>query len=163
MFGIGVGEPFSPYESDTGQAVSHDLNGNLMTVAGNLKPEYANQPVSPQSEGVLDAGFVPRPPDPALGGKAGPGHRLGWTTGLRTSRAFRRRFGDDSMVIDVQNQVHPVEGPVGYSTRGDRLVYGADLLANGDGAPTNAQVAESFTTDYAASVLAAQGVNPNYG
>lgn len=163
MFGIGVGEPFSPYESDTGQAVSHDLKGNLMSPAGNAHPEVARQAVSPQSAGVLDAAFVPRPPDPALGGKPGPGHRLGWTNGLRTSRSFRRRFGDDSMVIDVQNEVHPVEGPVGYSTRGDRLVYGADLLANGDGAPTNAQVAESFTTDYAAAVVAAQGVNPNYG
>ena len=163
MFGIGVGEPFSEFESDTGQAVSHDLNGNLMTVAGNIHPEHANQPSSPQSAGMIDGAFVPRPPDPAFGGKPGPGHRLGWTNGLRHSRAFRRRFGDDSIVIDAQNMVHPVEGPVGYSTRGDRLVYGADLLANGDGAPTNAQVAESFTTDYAAAVVAAQEMNPNYG
>lgn len=160
---------FSPWDSDTGQAVSHSAEGHLSSFAANNHPVYATHqapsgiPDSPADRhGVIPAAVVPAPPSPSAGGRPGMGHRLGWSTGLRTSRSFRQRFGDDSIVIDVRNQVHPVEGPVGYSTRGDRLVTRSQYVLNGAGEPTPDQVRESFSSDYAASVVAARGMNPAY-
>lgn len=160
---------FSPWDSDTGQAVTHSADGHLSSYAANNHPVYARHqsptgiPDSPADRhGLIPAAVVPAPPDPAYGGRPGMGFRLGWSTGLRHSRAFRQRFGDDSLVIDVQNRIHPIEGPVGYSTRGDRLITRSQYVLNGGGEPTTDQVRELFSSDYADAVVTARGMNPAY-
>lgn len=160
---------FSPWDSDTGQAVTHSADGALSSYAANNHPVYANHqrptgiPDSPADRaGFIPAAVVPAPPSPSAGGRPGMGGRLGWSTGLRTSRSFRQRFGNGSLVIDAQNQVHPVEGPVGYSTRGDRLVTRSQYVLNGGGEPTPDQVREMFSSDYVTAVVTARGMNPAY-
>lgn len=154
---------YAESKADYSPSLSNDASGHLVSPAGNNHPVVANQPTNPQASGFNPSAFVPRPPDPATGGEPGPGKRLGWSTGLRTSRSFRRRFDDESIVIETYNKVHPVEGPVGFSSRTDRLVYGAEVVLNGTGAPTNAQVTAMYADpDFAAQVVAAQGSNPTY-
>lgn len=149
--------------ADYSPSISHDASGHLVTPTGNAHPVVANQPVSPQDTGFNPSAHVPKPPDPAFGGRPGPGKRLGWSTGLRTSRAFRRRFNDESLHIETFNKVHPVEGPVGFSNRTNTLVYGSKVVLDGTGAPTNEQVTAMYSDpNFAAQVVAAQGTNPAY-
>lgn len=144
-------------------SLSHDASGRVVTPVGGQRAVTSNQPVSPQAVGFNPAAYCPAPPSPSLGGEPGPGRRLGWSTGLRSVRWGHRRFNDESMTVGMPTTVHPVEGPVGFSTRTDRLVYGSEVVLNGTGAPTNAQVTAMYSDpDFAIQVAAAQGSNPAY-
>lgn len=126
-------------------------------------PEVAcNTDQSPlASYSKIDAAFVPRPPDPAVEGKPGITRFLSWTTGLRNTRAFRQAF--DGRTLRVANMgPHPIQGPVGYSTRSDRLFYGVQNL-RGNGTPTSATVAKDMGSPDGSSIVAATAGNPNYG
>lgn len=82
------------------------------------------------------------PPDPAVGGQATQRDQLGWTTGLRNSRAFRGLFTGATLVVPNMG-VHPAVGPVGYSTRSQRLANGIQALST-DYLPSTEAIAESF-------------------
>lgn len=130
--------------------------------AAQAVPEVASHAQSPMvsASPVLDAAVVPKPPNPAVGGLPGLSHALGWSTGLRNSRAFRQAFDGRTLVVSTMG-VHPIEGPVGYSTRQDRLFYGAQAL-RGDGMSDNMRVAKGVSSlDPSAIALATAG-NPNY-
>lgn len=103
---------------------------------------------------------VVAPPDPSYGGQAGTSKPLGWSTGIRSSRAFRQPFDGRTLRVPSMG-VHPAEGPVGYSTRSDRLVYAARALQS-DGMPDNATVAAEFADPNTAAIAAVTGGNPNY-
>jgi hypothetical protein len=105
------------YEGET----ESPMNSEVPDVASNV-PELviaANSPLNSSSN--AGCAYVPRPPDPAVGGLPGMTHALGWTTGLRLSRSFRQLFGGQTLKMPSMG-VHPIQGPVGYSTRSDRLV-----------------------------------------
>lgn len=130
--------------------------------AAQAMPEISNQQQNPlSSPSVLPAGFVPRPPDPAVGGKAGLTKAIGWSTGLRLSRAFRQAF--DGRTLVVQNMgAHPIQGPVGYSNRTDRLTYNVRAL-QGDNMSSNMSVADMYADPNAGAIALATLGNPNYG
>lgn len=136
------------------------MNSEIPDVAGAV-PEIvtaANSPLNSSS----DAGcaFVPRPPDPAVGGKPGMTHALGSTTGIRNSRAFRQLFTGLTLKVPSMG-VHPIQGPVGYSNRTNNLVYGINALSGND-IPSNNSVAQQFAIpDGNAIALVTKG-NPNY-
>lgn len=154
---------YAESQADYSPSLSHDASGHVVTPVGGQASVVANHAVSPMSTGFNEAAFIPRPPDPAVGGQPGPGHRLGWSTGLRSLRWGHRRFNDESSIIETYNKVHPVEGPVGYSTRSDRLIYGSKVILDGTGAPTNAQVTAMYSDpSFAEAVVAAQAGNPTY-
>lgn len=137
------------------------MNNEVPDVAGNV-PEIvtpANSPLNSSS----DAGcaFVPRPPDPAVGGLPGMTRAIAWTTGLRNSRAFRQAFGGQTLKMPNMG-VHPIQGPVGYSNASDRLVYGVNALTATD-IPSNESVAEQFAQNNAAALALVTRGNPNYG
>ena len=149
---------------DTYNCMTEDYSpvmGGYMDVAGAVPPN-ANHRESPtdSSRGGVASGFVPRPPDPAIGGLPGISHGLGWSTGLRNSRAFRQAFDGRTLVVPTMG-VHPIQGPVGYSTRSDRLSYGIAALSS-DGMPTNEQVGKVFSADNAVGIAGAVVGNPNY-
>lgn len=126
-------------------------------------PSYAcNDGQNPlASYSVIPAGFIPRPPDPAVGGKAGLTKFLAWSTGLRNTRAFRQAF--DGRTLRVSNMgPHPIQGPVGYSTRSDRLFYGVQNL-KGSGTPSSAAVQDDMASPKDAAIFRATRGNPNYG
>lgn len=135
-------------------------NSDVPDVAGAV-PEIACHRRSPL-DSSSDAGvaFVPRPPDPAVGGQPGMTHGLGWSTGIRNGRAFRQHFTGQTLVMPSMG-VHPVQGPVGYSTRTDRLSYGVAAL-NGPDIPSNASVAQQYASDQDTSIHAVTDGNPNY-
>jgi len=87
-------------------------------------------------------GATLRPPDPAVGGQPGVGRQLGWSTGLQSSRAMRQRFSGRVLAVPTMG-VHPAYGPVGFSTRTQRLANGVAAL-NTDYTPTSDHVAQSF-------------------
>lgn len=129
--------------------------------AAQAVPEIASHAQSPMTtSNLLPAAVVPQPPDPAIGGKPGISHALGWSTGLRNSRAFRQAFDGRTLVVSTMG-VHPIEGPVGYSTRSDRLFYGAQAL-RGDGMSDNNKVAANLSNPNAAAIALATAGNPNY-
>lgn len=137
------------------------MNSEIPEVAGAV-PEVVTNGKSPL-DSSSDAGcaYVPRPPDPATGGKPGMTDALGWTTGIRNNRAFRQAFGGQTLVVTAMG-AHPIQGPVGYSTRTDRLVYGVRALS-GEDIPSSASVGEEYATLDGAALAAATGGNPNYG
>lgn len=142
-----------------GETVS-PMNSEIPSVGGAV-PEIATQAKSPlDSSSNAGCAFVPRPPDPAVGGQPGMTHALGWTTGLRISRAFRGLFGGQTLVMPSMG-VHPIQGPVGYSTRTDRLVYGVHALTGND-VPTNQSVAEQYAANEQEAIALATAGNPNY-
>lgn len=83
-----------------------------------------------------------RPPDPTVGGQPGVGRQLGWSTGLQHSRAMRQRFSGRMLAVPTMG-VHPAYGPVGFSTRTQKLANGVAAL-NTDYTPTSDHVAQSF-------------------
>lgn len=125
-------------------------------------PVIATHGVSPfQSANPIPAAFVPRPPDPAVGGQGGSMGVLGWSTGRRNGRAFRQRFGGQTLVVPAMG-VHPIQGPVGFSTRTDRLTYKVDALT-GDDIPTDESVGSQYADPNQSALVAATRGNPNYG
>lgn len=86
---------------------------------------------------------VPRPPDPAVGGKSGRSRAFGWTTGLLHPRSFRTLFTGRTLVVPNQGP-HPVYGPVGFSNRTGRLAAGVEALYS-DPVPTPQEVADMLT------------------
>lgn len=144
-----TGEDYSPVETD-----------DMPDVAGAVI-ERASQGKSPfDSSNPIPAAFVPRNPDPALGGMPGSTNVLGRTTGIRLSRAFRQRFGGQTLVVPAMG-AHPIQGPVGYSTRTDRLVYGVAAL-NGPDIPTDDSVGLSVVAMTGQSLADATRGNANY-
>lgn len=137
------------------------MNSEVPDVASNV-PEVvypANSPLNSSSN--AGCAYVPRPPDPAIGGMPGMTNALGWTTGLRNSRAFRALFGGQVLKVPSMG-AHPIQGPVGYSTRTDRLIYGVNALTGND-IPSNQSVADQFAGNDAAAIAAVTAGNPNYG
>lgn len=129
--------------------------------AAQAVPEIASHAQSPMTtSNLLPAAYVPRPPDPAIGGKPGISRALGWSTGLRNSRAFRQAFDGRTLVVSSMG-AHPIEGPVGYSTRSDRLFYGAQAL-RGDNMSDNTKVAKNLSDPDASAIATATSGNPNY-
>lgn len=76
--------------------------------------------------GPLFAAVLPDPPDPAVGGQSGPQDMLGYTTGYRL---LRRGSAFTGRVIARRSMgVHPANGPVGYTTRSQRLRNAVEAL-----------------------------------
>lgn len=94
--------------------------------------------------GSPERGSALRPPDPAVGGETTQRNQLGWSTGLRDSRAFRQRFTGATLVVRNMG-AHPAVGPVGFSTRSQRLANGVQALST-DFMPSADQVAASFVS-----------------
>lgn len=130
--------------------------------AAQAVPEIATQQESPLgSSQTTVAAYVPRPPDPAIGGMPGICYPLGYSTGIRNSRAFRQAFDGRTLVVAPMG-VHPVQGPVGYSTRTDRLTYNVRALS-GDNMRSNQSVSDMFASPDSSNIAAATMGNPNYG
>lgn len=137
------------------------IMGGYMDVAGSVPPNanHIESPMDSTRDG-LATGYIPRPPDPAIEGLPGISRGLGWSTGIRNSREFRQAFDGRSLVVPNMG-AHPIQGPVGYSTRTDRLSYGVAALRS-DGVPTDQEVSNTFAGDNSASISAAIAGNPNY-
>lgn len=139
---------------------------------------------SPESDGYIDAAqavpvvqihrqspfnstqpvvvpVVPAVPDPSIGGQVGNSLGVGWSTGIRNSRAFRQPFDGRTLVMPNMG-AHPVSGPVGYSTRTDRLVYNARATQAVD-TVDSASVADLYIDPNVAAIATATAGNPNYG
>ena len=86
---------------------------------------------------------VPAPPSPSVGGVVGAGHQLGWSTGLREPRAFRQSLRGQTLVVP-QVKMHGAYGPVGQSSRQQRLANGVNDLYSGDRLPSSSAIAASF-------------------
>lgn len=147
------------YENDS---AGYSPDGSTVYVdAGGAVPPVATSARSPlDHSNPIPAAVVPDPPDPALGGKPGMTHALGWSTGMRNSRAFRQAFDGRTLVVPNMG-VHPIQGPVGYSSRSDRLVYGVEAL-QGSKTPDDSQVSQHFADPNAVAISAVTGRNPNY-
>lgn len=107
------------------------------------------------------APVVPAPPSPSVGGEPGNSLGVGWSTGIRNSRAFRQPFDGRTLVVPNMG-AHPVSGPVGFSTRTDRLVYNARATES-DNMVDNKTVTEEFANPNVAAIAYATAGNPNYG
>jgi hypothetical protein len=94
--------------------------------------------------GPVERGSSLLPPDPTVGGQTTQRDQLGWTTGLRLSRAFRQRFTGATLVVPNMG-AHPAVGPVGYSTRSQRLANGVQALST-DFLPSTEAIAASFVS-----------------
>ncbi len=71
---------------------------------------------------------IPQLPDPAVGGLMGPLAQLGYSTGFLS---FRRMSPFDGRTLVRRTMgVHPQDGPVGYSTRTQRLRNRVEALYN---------------------------------
>lgn len=76
--------------------------------------------------GPLFAAVIPDLPNPAIGGETGPLGVLGFTDGflaLRRKAAFTGR-----VIVRRSLGVHPASGPVGYTTRSQRLRNAVEAL-----------------------------------
>lgn len=104
--------------------------------------EITHQQAPNVSAGIPDV-KIPRPPDPTVGGEPGRSHALGWTRGLNPFRFMHQRFTGRTLVVPSMG-VHPQEGPVGFSSRLDRLADRRAALES-DYTPTPEQVARIFT------------------
>lgn len=82
------------------------------------------------------------PPDPSVGGESTQRDQLGWTTGLRRARSLHQKFSGATLVVPTMG-VHPAYGPVGYSTRSQRLANGVNALTT-DFLPSQEAIAQSF-------------------
>lgn len=97
-----------------------------------LLPDYA-----PRGASLL-------PPDPSYGGQPTQRDQLGWTTGLRFARSLTQRLTGATLVVPSMG-ANPAVGPVGYSTRSQRLANGVAALST-DYLPSMQQIAESFVS-----------------
>lgn len=158
--------PSGPANSYDSTYVESDAEYSPMTagyidIAESVPPD-SNQRENPtlSTRDGLATAFVPRPPDPSVGGMPGISNGLGWSTGIRNSRAFRQAFDGRTLVVPNMG-AHPIQGPVGFSAQSDRLAYGIAALSS-DGMPTNAQVGKVFSSDNANAISGVTGGNPNY-
>lgn len=106
-------------------------------------PATVNHRPNPLDTSTNFVPHVPRPPDPATGGAPGLNQGFGWSTGLRQPRSMRTLFGGATLVRPTMG-VHPADGPVGFSTRTDRLEAGVAALYD-QWLPTQRTIQESFT------------------
>lgn len=106
---------------------------------------YAYQMDSPEksTQGTPDV-RVPRPPLPSMGGEPGRSQPLGYSTGLLPSKTFRQPFRGAVLVRPTMG-ANPVGGPVGRSSRQDRLQAGVKALTDVY-LPSTDQVRQMFTT-----------------
>lgn len=107
-----------------------------------VSPVVATHQQSPFDSAGIEAAVIPRPPSPSVGGKPGRSQALGWSTGLRFARWAHARFTGRTLVVPSMG-AHPVEGPVGFSNRLDRLSTNSQALY-ADYTPTPEQVAQMF-------------------
>lgn len=82
------------------------------------------------------------PPSPSVGGQPGRTNQLGWTTGLSQTRRLRQKFTGRTLVVPTMG-AHPAVGPVGFSTRSQRLRNGVGELT-ASRLPPSSVIAESF-------------------
>lgn len=85
---------------------------------------------------------VPRPPNPSTGGEPGRSNLIGYTTGLLPSRTYRQRLDGATLVVPSMG-AHPATGPVGFSSRTDRLATGVNALVD-QWLPSQQDINESF-------------------
>lgn len=104
----------------------------------------ANHQQPPTASAGIEAAVVPPVPSPSVGGMPGRSHALGWSTGLRFARHLHARFTGRTLVVPNMG-AHPAEGPVGFSTRLDRLSAGTQALYT-DYVPDPKEVAAMFTS-----------------
>lgn len=127
--------------------ISNAYNSPMMTNGYadiGVSDTASNHQQSPTTSAGIDAAVIPRPPLPSVGGMPGRSRGLGWSTGLRLSRAFRQRFSGRTLVVPNQGP-HPIEGPVGFSSRTSRLSDRVDALYT-DYTPDPKEVAAMFTS-----------------
>ena len=87
--------------------------------------------------------FNLEPPDPTTGGEMGQFDQLGYSTGFG---AFKRGTPFTGRVITARPLgAHPPVGPVGYSTRSQRLRQRVEALYT-DYTPSDQQVAQEILT-----------------
>jgi len=122
-----------------------------------VESSHASSPMVSESDVPTPDYENMRPPLPSAGGLPGLMRALGWSTGLRKSRWAHGLFGGQTLVVTPMG-VHPTSGPVGFSTRTDRLAYGVANLY-GDGQQTNQSVAVSLLAFDGADMYSG---NPNY-
>lgn len=67
------------------------------------------------------------PPKPDVGGEAGRVQQLGWTYGILHDRSMHKALSGMTLVRPSMG-AHPAYGPVGYSTRSQRLANGVEAL-----------------------------------
>lgn len=92
------------------------------------------------------AGRQLAPPVPSIGGEPGVPSQLGWTDGFRKVLGKLHRPLRGAVVTVAPMGVHPNVGPVGYSTRADRLRARYRALTT-DYTPNGADVARTFVGD----------------
>jgi hypothetical protein len=85
---------------------------------------------------------VPKPPSPSVGGQVSAARPLGWSTGISDPLRWRQRFTGKTLVVP-QTKVNMTGGPVGYSSRSQRLDNGVANLQT-DYTPSPADVAAQF-------------------
>lgn len=127
---------FSPsYESD-GPA----RNPMLPPLEVNQRASANEEQGDWQAPQTVAGGLLP--PSPSYGGQTGRTNQLGWTQGLRSYRHIRQYFTGATMVVPSMG-AHPAVGPVGFTTRSQRLANGVnDLYSNY--LPPPSVIAQSF-------------------
>lgn len=115
---------------------------NFLDMLG-LPGTDSGSPNPQSSTSDVPTAYVPRPPDPSVGGMHGLSRKFGWSTGLRPSRTLRQLFSGKTLIVPTMG-VHPVEGPVGFSSWMDRRDLGVEALYN-EWLPSQRQIQQSFT------------------
>ena len=88
---------------------------------------------------------VPQPPSPSVGGEARQNGALGWSTGFGFFRRFRGGFTGRTLVVPSMG-LHPADGPVGFSTRSQRLRNRVQALTN-DYTPTRQEAVQEVVNN----------------
>lgn len=111
-----------------------------------LLPEYSHTTGDPANSGNLMGNpkgyFELMPPDPAVGGQPTQANQLGYSTGIRPYRSLAQPLTGAVLVIPALGANKP-GGPVGYSTRSQRLANGIQALST-DYLPSQEAIAQSF-------------------
>ena len=95
----------------------------------------------------MEPAYVPRPPDPSVGGMIGQQTPLGWSTGLSEPRRWRQRFNGRTLVVPSMG-VHPNVGPVGGDlARSQKLYNGTTALVH-DYTVSNSTVADIMSRSF---------------
>lgn len=100
------------------------------------------EPVSVGQRGNWPEARAGLPPEPSYGGQPGVVRQLGWSTGFRRLGKLHNRMTGRTLVVPNMG-AHPAVGPVGFSTRSQRLRNKVEALRT-DYTPTAAQVQQSF-------------------
>jgi len=99
-------------------------------------------PVNAAGPYPFAAHTVPPPPDPSIGGEAGPLRQLGWSDGIRPIRWAHQLF-TGMAVRAPSNRPNPRTGDVGYRDWSGRRAAGVNALLT-DRTPTSEAVAAAF-------------------